>query len=62
MMDLKCFNLPCSPPPTRGSEKERIREEGGALGVGRAEWTCLERFFGAIPICVVWKSVIQFTG
>jgi len=25
MMFLKCFSLPCSPPPTRGSGKERIR-------------------------------------
>lgn len=23
---------------------------------------CLERFFGATPICVVWKSAVQFTG
>ena len=28
MMVLKCFNLPCNPPPTRGSGKERIRRSG----------------------------------
>jgi hypothetical protein len=32
MMVLKCFNLPSSPPPTRGSGKERIQ----------GKWTCLE--------------------
>jgi hypothetical protein len=26
MMVLKCFNLPSSPPPTRGSRKEDIGE------------------------------------
>ena len=31
MMVLKCFNLPSSPPPTRGSGKERIQ----------GKWTCL---------------------
>lgn len=31
-MVLKCFNLPSSPPPTRGSGKERIQ----------VKWTCLE--------------------
>jgi hypothetical protein len=35
----KCFNLPCSPSPTKGSRKERIQEK----------WTCLDRFFGATP-------------
>jgi hypothetical protein len=25
-------------------------------------WTCLERFFGATPVCVVWKLAVQFTG
>jgi hypothetical protein len=25
------------------------------------EWTCLERFFGATPIFVVWKLAVQFT-
>jgi hypothetical protein len=54
MMVLKHFNLPFSPPPTRGSGKERIQ--------GMGEWNCLERFFGATPICVVWKSIVQFTG
>jgi hypothetical protein len=47
MMILKHFNLPYSPPPTRGSGKERIQEK----------WTCLERFFGATPACVVRKEV-----
>jgi hypothetical protein len=28
----------------------------------RRGWTCLERFFGAAPICIVWKSAVQFTG
>jgi hypothetical protein len=36
MMVFKCFNLSCSPPPTRGSEEERIW----------GKWICLERFFG----------------
>ena len=51
MMVLKCFNLPCSPPPTRGRGKERIQGKG----------KCLERFFGATPIGV-WKSGVQLTG
>jgi hypothetical protein len=51
-MVLKCFDLPASPPPTRGSGKEKIQEK----------WTCLERFFGAAAICVAWKSAVQFTG
>jgi hypothetical protein len=51
MMVLKHFNIPCSPPPTRGSGKERIQ----------GKWTCLERFFGATPICVVWKSAARST-
>nr|AAP86254.1 Ac1-290 [Rattus norvegicus] len=33
------FSKPCSPPPTRGSGKERIW----------GKWTCSERFFGATP-------------
>ena len=45
-----CFNLPCSPPPTRGSGKERIQ--------GRC--TCLETVFGATPTYVVWKSGSSF--
>ena len=49
-MVLKCFNLPCSPPPTRGSGKERIQ--------GRC--TCLETVFGATPTYVVWKSGSSF--
>ena len=51
MMVLKRCNLPCSSVPTRGSGKERIW----------GKWTCLERFFGAMPVCVVWKSAVQFT-
>lgn len=31
MMTLKSFNLPASPPPTRGSRKEKIQ----------GKWTCL---------------------
>jgi hypothetical protein len=49
MMVLKYFNLPFSPPPTRGSGKERIW----------GKWTCLERLFGATPVCVVWKSAVH---
>jgi hypothetical protein len=52
MMVLKCFKFSFTPLPTRGSGKERIQEK----------WTCLERFFGATLICVVWKSAVQFTG
>jgi hypothetical protein len=52
MMVLKCFNLPCNPPPTRGSGKERIR----------GKRACLERFFGSTPVCVVWKLAVYFTG
>ena len=26
------------------------------------KWTCLEKFFGANPICVVRNSAVQFTG
>jgi hypothetical protein len=36
MIVLKHFNLPCSPPPTRGSGQERIW-----VCVGK--WTCLEK-------------------
>jgi hypothetical protein len=54
MTILKHFNLPCSPPSTRGNGKER---SGGG-----EEWAYLERFFGATPVCVVWKSTVQFTG
>jgi hypothetical protein len=52
MMVLQCFNLPFSPPPTRGSGKERIWKQ----------WVYLERFFGTTPVCVVWKPEVQFTG
>jgi hypothetical protein len=52
MMVLKCFNLPCNPPPTKGSGKERIQ----------GKWTGLERFFGTTPVYVIWKSAVQFTG
>jgi hypothetical protein len=52
MMILKCFNLSFSPPPTIGSGKEKIW----------GKWTCLERFFGANPVCAVWKSAVQFIG
>jgi hypothetical protein len=52
MMALKCFNLSRSPSPSRDSGKERIQ----------GKWTCLERFFGATPVCAVWKSTVQFTG
>ena len=30
--------------------------------MGEGEGTCLKRFFGATPICVVRKSAVQFTG
>jgi hypothetical protein len=52
MIALKCLNLLVCPPPTRDSGKERIQEK----------WTCLERFFGATAVCVVWKSSVQFIG
>jgi hypothetical protein len=52
MMVLKLLKLPSSPPLARSSGKERIC----------GEWTYLEMFFGATPVCVVWKSAIQFTG
>jgi hypothetical protein len=34
----------------------------GKKGYGGGKWTYLEKFFGATPICVVWKSAVQFTG
>lgn len=52
MIVLKHFKPPCSPPPTRGSGKVRMQ----------GKWTSLERVFGATPVCVVWKSIVQFTG
>jgi hypothetical protein len=51
-MVLKYFNLPCSPPV--------VVEKKGHRGWGKR--TCLERFFGATPVCVVWKSAVQLTG
>lgn len=39
MVALKCFNLPCSPPPNRGSKKERIQEKVDLL----------EKFFEQLP-------------
>jgi hypothetical protein len=51
-MFLKRFSLPCSPPPTRDSGNKRIP----------GKWTCLERFFGATPVCVVWNWTVQLTG
>ena len=50
-MVLKCFNIPYSPPPTRQWERKDM-----------GKWTYLERFFEATPVCVVWKSVVQFSG
>ena len=42
MMVLKCLILPCSPPPNRGSGKERIR----------GKWTCLEMVpWSNSPLC-----------
>ena len=51
---LKHFNLFCHPPPSKGSGKQRIQ------GMGK-EWACLEKFFGATPIYVVWKFALQLT-
>ena len=48
-MVLKCFNLPCSPQPTRSSGRKRIC----------GKWTCLERMFGATAICVVGKLTVH---
>jgi hypothetical protein len=52
MMVFKYFSLSFIPPPSRRSEKERIQ----------GKWSCLESFFGANPISVVWKAAVQFTG
>jgi hypothetical protein len=49
MVVLKCFNLPCSPPPT--TEKKDM-----------GEVDLFRKFFGETPICVVWKSEVLFTG
>jgi hypothetical protein len=54
MTFLNFFNFPCNPPPSRGSGKEGYRGGGVAL--------FKKRFFGATPVCVVWKSAVQFTG
>jgi hypothetical protein len=66
MMIFKHFNLSFSPLPTRGSGKERIWVGWGWGFAGRREGgkerICLERFSGATPVCVVWKSAVQFTG
>jgi hypothetical protein len=53
--DLKCFNLPSSPPPTKGSGKEML--------IGPREmWTCLDLVpWGAIPIFIVRISAAQLT-
>jgi hypothetical protein len=53
MMVLKYFNIPFSPP-------EVVEKKG--YGWGGGKWTCLETFFGTTPICIVWKSTVQFTG
>jgi hypothetical protein len=57
-MVLKCFNLLYSqcPPEVVG------KKEHGVGGEGWGKWTCLERFFRATPVYVVWKSADQFTG
>jgi hypothetical protein len=52
MMVLKHFNLPCNPPPNKGSGKERIQ----------GKWARLEKSFGATPVHVIWKLAVQFTG
>jgi hypothetical protein len=53
MMVVKHFNLPCSPPPSRGSgEKKGFWERGPVLRL----------FFGANSICVVRRAAVQFTG
>jgi hypothetical protein len=57
MMVIKHFNLPFSPPPIKGNRKKRIGE-----WCGRGEWTYLEKFFGATPIYIVWKSAVHFIG
>jgi hypothetical protein len=58
MMVLKCFN-----PPLAHHPPKVVGKKGWAgWGVRGGEWTCLERFFGATPVYVVWKSAVQFTG
>jgi hypothetical protein len=57
MVVLKCFNLPLAHHPPEVVEKKGY----GCGEIGGGKWTRLERFFGANPICVVRKSVVQFT-
>jgi hypothetical protein len=52
---LKCFNLLSSPPPTRGSGKDRLVGQKGDVDLFR---NCL----GAIPIFTVRIPAVQFTG
>lgn len=51
IMVFKCFNLPSSPPPTRGSGEEKL------IGQRRV-WTCLEIVLWANPICIVRISAV----
>jgi hypothetical protein len=48
------FKLHFIPPPSRVSRIERIQEK----------WTCLERFFGAVTICVAgdWQFSSQVSS
>jgi hypothetical protein len=43
-MFLKHYNLPCNPPPTRGSRKERIggKEDLFTKGIATTSICCLE--------------------
>lgn len=62
MMVLECCNLSCSPPEV---VEERIWVLWGSIPKDMGfvgEYTCLESFFGATSIYVVWKLAIQFTG
>jgi hypothetical protein len=56
MVVLKHFNLPASPPPTRGSGKERIQCSRWRDGLVE-KW-----FFGVTPVCIVRGSSVQFPG
>ena len=60
-MVLKCFNhlFTCLSPEIVG-KRGYGRDKG--MGTRGEEWTCLERFLGATPICVVRKSAVRFTG
>ena len=53
IMVFKCFNLPSSPPLTRGSGEKRLL---GYRGSGSVQ----KLFFGSHLICVVKKSAVQF--